>query len=204
MQTLGVIQRTLHATPKSCRATAYQTLVKPKLEYASTAWGSQTPGNMHLLEYVQNRAARFVCRDYSRTTSVTGLKSSLKWDSLEFHRNTKDCVMRYKVHNHEVHMKFPTVLTQKPRLGRHDHWPQQSIKKLFPASLIFSKQNRPPFYSWHNHDFHTNTFIHFIHVVQQMHKMSGKYMKKIHKMSLKNSFLFPCIIFKVNCQLWGS
>ena len=82
MRALGVIQRTLHATPKSCRATAYQTLVKPKLEYASTAWSPQTLGKIRLLESVQNKAARFVCRDYSRTTRVSGLKSSLKWDSL--------------------------------------------------------------------------------------------------------------------------
>ena len=83
MQTLVVIHRTLHATPKSCRVTAYQTLFKPKLGYASTAWSLRTPSNMRLLESVQNKAARFVCRDYSRTTSVSGLKSSLKWDSIE-------------------------------------------------------------------------------------------------------------------------
>ena len=29
--------------------------------------------------------------------------------------------MWYKVHNHLVHMKFPKAVTQKPRLGRHDH-----------------------------------------------------------------------------------
>ena len=46
MRTLGVTQRTLHAAPKSYRATAYQTLVKPKLEYASTAWSPQTSARL--------------------------------------------------------------------------------------------------------------------------------------------------------------
>ena len=120
MRALGVIQCTLHETPKSCRATASQALVKPKLEYASTAWSPQTPGKIRLLESVQNKSARFVCRDYSRTTSVSGLKSSLKWDSLESRRNTKDCVMWYKVHNHLVHNTagFPEAghgSFQKPR-----------------------------------------------------------------------------------------
>ena len=55
----------------------------------------------------------------------------------------------------------------------------QSVKKSFSASLLFSKQNRPLFYSWHNHDFHINTFIHFIRIVKEMHKMSGKYLEKI-------------------------
>ena len=61
-------------------------------------------------------------------------------------------------------------------------YPWQSVKKLFSASLLFSKQNRPPFHSWHNHDFHINNFIHFMHVVKQMHKMSGKYLKKIQNL----------------------
>ena len=43
-----------------------------------------------------------------------------------------------------------------------------------------------------------------MHVVKQMHKMNGKYLKK-YKISLKSFFfLFPCIISKVNFQLWGS
>ena len=121
MRTLGVIiQRTLHATPKSCRTTPYQTLVKLKLEYASTAWSSQRPGKIRLMESVKNKSARYVCREYSRTTSVTDLKSSQKCDSLESHRNTKDWVTWHKVHCHLVHMKFPTVVTPKPRLGCHD------------------------------------------------------------------------------------
>ena len=37
-----------------------------------------------------------------------------------------------------------------------------------------------------------------------MHKMSGKYLKKNTKLAWKVFFLFPCIIFKVNFQLWGS
>ena len=79
--------------------------------------------------------------------------------------------------------------------------PHQSVKKLFSASLLFSKQNRPPFHSWHNHDFHINHFIHFIYVVKQMHIKSGKYLKK-YKISLKSIFLIPCIICKVKFQLW--
>ena len=35
-----------------------------------------------------------------------------------------------------------------------------------------------------------------------MHKMSGKYLEKKYKIRLKSIFLIPCIIFKVNFQLW--
>ena len=80
----------------------------------------------------------------------------------------------------------------------------QSVQKIFSASLLVSKQNRLRFYSWHDHDFHINTFIRLIHVVKQVHKISGKCLKTNTKISLKNIFLFPCIIFKVNFQSWGS
>ena len=61
---------------------------------------------------------------------------------------------------------------------------------MFSASLLFSQQNPPPFYSWHNQNFHINTFIHFIHVVKQMHKMSGKYLNKKYKISFKKYFFY--------------
>ena len=77
--TLGVVQRTLHAAPQACRNTAYQTLVRLKLEYASTAWSPQTPGKICKLESIQNKAARFVTHKYDCTSSVTGLKMSLNY-----------------------------------------------------------------------------------------------------------------------------
>ena len=74
--------------------------------------------------------------------------------------------------------------------------------KIFSASLLVSKQNRLPFYSWDNHDFHINTFIQLIHVVKQVHKISGKCLKKKKKkFAWKIFFLYACIIFKVNFQL---
>ena len=76
----------------------------------------------------------------------------------------------------------------------------QSVKKLFSASLLFSKQNRPLFDSWHNHDFHINTFIHFIHVVKEMHKTSRKYLKKN---SIKNIFSIPLYQFQSKLSIMG-
>ena len=80
---------------------------------------------------------------------------------------------------------------------------RQSIKKLFSASLLFSKQNRPPFYSWHNHDFHINTFIHFIQVVTQMYKISGKYMKKHTKLAWKVFFSILLFHFQSQFSIMG-
>ena len=76
---------------KSCRATAYHTLVncQTKTWLCQHCMEPTDMGKIRLLESVQNKGVRFVCRDYNRTTSTTCLKSSLKWDSLESSRNTK-------------------------------------------------------------------------------------------------------------------
>ena len=42
LSSLAIIQRSLHAAPKDCKIVAYQSLVRPKLEYASTAWNPHT------------------------------------------------------------------------------------------------------------------------------------------------------------------
>ena len=48
-RTLGVVQRMLHAA-QAGRDMVYQTLVRSKLEYASTTWSPQTQGKIRKLE----------------------------------------------------------------------------------------------------------------------------------------------------------
>ena len=124
------VQRRLHAAPHACRNTAYQTLVRPKLEYASTAWSPQTPGKIRKLESIQNKAACFVTHKYDRITSVTGLKTSLNWPTLESRRNYRGCLMWYKIHHGLIHISFPDSVSQKQRLGRHDH--QLAYRQICP------------------------------------------------------------------------
>ena len=120
-QSLGIVQRTLHAAPKACKVTAYTALVRPKLEYATSAWSPQTTGKIKKLESIQRKAARFVCKDYRRETDSGELVKQLNWDTLKTRRDTRDSVMWYKIQHKLVHLPFPTTITPKPRLGRHDH-----------------------------------------------------------------------------------
>ena len=94
------------------------------------------------------------------------------------------------------------MLEQRVKINVFNTNPQ-SVKKSFSFPLLFSKQNRPPFHSWHNHDFHINTFIHFIHVIKQMHKMSGKYPKKKYKISVKSIFSIPLYHFQSQFSIMG-
>ena len=53
---------------------AYKALVRPILEYESSVWDPYTVKLLEELENVQNRAARFVTRNYVyETRSMTGI-----------------------------------------------------------------------------------------------------------------------------------
>ena len=91
------------------------------MEYATTAWNPQTTGKIKALESVQKKAARFVTRTYNREASVTALKKDLGWEDLALRRQTRDCVMWYKIHFGLVHIMFPPGIHPKQRLHRHDN-----------------------------------------------------------------------------------
>ena len=57
-RTLGYIRRNIRTKHKGIRQTAYQTLVRPQLEYASPVWSPHTDNNVSKIEAVQHRAAR--------------------------------------------------------------------------------------------------------------------------------------------------
>ena len=72
-QALGLIQRTLHTDLPKCKSITYKALVRPRLEYTSTAWSAHTDKHTRLLEKVQNNAAA------SSTRSMTGTPVWLHW-----------------------------------------------------------------------------------------------------------------------------
>ena len=90
---LGFIRRNLHSWPEAVRQSAYFTLVRPQLEYASSTWDSFTQRNIAELEKVQSRSARFVKNDYRWDSSPTAM---MKWDSRAERREARRLVMFYK------------------------------------------------------------------------------------------------------------
>ena len=82
-QTLGFLKRNIKVHNKDLKSTAYTTLVRPQLEYASTVWSPHTATDITKLEAVQRRSARWATRDYQHTSSVTQMIKDLNWRSLE-------------------------------------------------------------------------------------------------------------------------
>ena len=75
---LAFPRRNLYNCPSHTKAQSYQTLVRPILEYASSAWDPYTQSSINKLEGVQRRAARFVAGDYRTTSSVSEMISNKK------------------------------------------------------------------------------------------------------------------------------
>ena len=88
-QSLGLIKRNLWNCPRKVRETAYTSIVRPKLEYASASWDPHYKKDISTLERVQRKAARFCLQNFSKTASVTDMLSDLKWDTLETRRKKK-------------------------------------------------------------------------------------------------------------------
>ena len=58
-KTLGLIRRNLWDCLKNVNESPYCSIVGPKLEYASTSWDLYYEKDVHTLERVQRKAARF-------------------------------------------------------------------------------------------------------------------------------------------------
>lgn len=80
----------MFAGSEETKGTAYVSLVRPHLEYASAVCDPYRQNQVEKLEAIQNRAVRFIKRDYSYNTSVFDLKNSLSLGLLcerrKFHR----------------------------------------------------------------------------------------------------------------------
>ena len=76
---------------------AYKGMVRPILEYGSSVSDPHPDKLQEVLEKVQNRAARFVTRNYVyETGSMTGILGQLKWESLKKRRKDNRLILLYK------------------------------------------------------------------------------------------------------------
>ena len=106
---------------KEIKTMAYNSLVRPQLEYASAVWSPYTKENINKIEKVQRRAARWVSNDYSTYSSVTDMLSNLGLWSLENRRidarRTTFCNIVYGL----VAILLPSYFVHPDVYTRHLH-----------------------------------------------------------------------------------
>ena len=120
-RTLGLIRRNLGPCDTTVKEKAYQSLVRPQLEYASSVWNPFTKTDKTKVESIQKQAARFTLSNYQRTSSVNTMLETLKWDTLENRRLLAQATVFYKIINGIINISIPHRLTPKPRPGRGSH-----------------------------------------------------------------------------------
>ena len=84
--TLGLLRKNINVKSELIKSIAYQTLVRPQLEYASEIWSPYTQTQIGQVESVQRRAARWIKSDYGHTSSVTNMLKSLHSRRLDLRR----------------------------------------------------------------------------------------------------------------------
>ncbi|KAK2160345.1 hypothetical protein NP493_1654g01075 [Ridgeia piscesae] len=107
---LGMIKRTLGSCKPDVKETAYNMLVRPKLDYASPIWNPHTTTQIKHLEKVQHCAARFVKNDHRRQTATTDLIATLGWPTLERRRIIKQAMAVYNILNNIINITPPPGL----------------------------------------------------------------------------------------------
>ena len=130
---LGLLRRVLSDCSVDVKCKAYTTLVRPQLEYACSVWNPFTKRNIHQIELVQHRAARFVFRDYSNFTHVTPMLKQLGWDTLEQRRLSHQLSMFYKIQQGLVGISLPSEVCPLTRASR--------VPNAFPFRHIQSNCN---------------------------------------------------------------
>ena len=137
--TLAFISRNFYKCPIKTKQQCIKTLVHPILNYGASIWDPHTQNNIHKLEKVNKRAARFVTGNYTLEHGQTEKNLSLlNWPTLQEQRKHHKLTLMYKINNNIIHA--PTEdLQPNPRKPLNFHVPQSSIDahlhSFYPSTI---------------------------------------------------------------------
>ena len=115
---LNLCRRNLYMCDQHTKELAYKAIVRPHLDYASTAWNPHTSRNIDKIESIQRRAARFILRyyDYGTDSHLSyKITHTLKWIPLQHRRTIYDLVTFYKIRGKHSNISSPVKVKKSPR-----------------------------------------------------------------------------------------
>ena len=107
-------QRNVNIGNHRIKGLAYQSYVRPVLEYSPTVWDPYTVGSIKKIELVQRRAAQFTLGRYRRTSSVNAMLTRLNWEPLGSRRRATRLLMFYKINYGLVATPMPLDIKLHP------------------------------------------------------------------------------------------
>ena len=110
---LAFLQRNISHCPRQTKVLAYQSLIRPKLEYSVSVWDPHTKKDTARVEGVQRKAARFVTGDYGRESSVTTMLDELEWPPLQQRRRELKLTLFHKAYNNDVDINIPLAINTR-------------------------------------------------------------------------------------------
>ena len=108
---LNFLKRSLSGCSQRAKATAYQAMVRPHLEYCAPVWDPHAVKNIEILEKVQKRAARWLTAKWDNNSkqwnkSYLQSLSELNWRSLQQRRSYLNQCQTFKVLNGLDYIEF--------------------------------------------------------------------------------------------------
>jgi len=137
---LGFVRRNLKNCTQPTKSKCVTTLVRPHLEYASSACDPFLAAHIHKLEMVQRRAVRFITNKYGRTESVTKMLKETGLPLLQTRRKIARQKLFFKIDSKLIPLKVPQGLRRKESNGRRDNG---------KAYVHFSTRSNPLFSSYY-------------------------------------------------------
>ena len=120
-RTLNFVRRNIKTKMPKVRETAYNSIVRPQLEYASAVWNPNHKKWISKIEQVQRRAARWTVNNFEQKASVTEMVKNLGWRTLEQRRADARLCLFYKVVHGLVAVPLPDYIQYSNRISRYCH-----------------------------------------------------------------------------------
>jgi heme oxygenase len=106
------LRRNICKFPEEIKKRAHEAIVRPNVEYTSSAWDPYQEDHIKKIEMVQ-RSARFIRHQYSRELgSVIKILKDLKLPSLEIRRKIKRLCLFHKAFHHQAAINIPDYIKQ--------------------------------------------------------------------------------------------
>ena len=140
---INLIKRNFYKSSSDTKILCYNTLVRPTLEYASSAWSPHTQSDCVKLENINRQAARLAFKEHRREPgTMTNLLKEKNWPTLEERSTVNRLGMLHKIMHSATPIVDQTVQLseyQRPRAPNDQQLIRPHCRTLQRSSTFFPR-----------------------------------------------------------------